>query len=65
MKNAKEPNNHKQYVYTKRIQFAIQDLNELRKNGWKKKVFKEKATKKEEFDVFGMDHALEGVKAVE
>jgi hypothetical protein len=38
------------FFYSKRIQFAIQDLIDLRKNEWRKKVFKEGARKRDEFD---------------
>ena len=35
--------------YEKRIGFAILELTELRKNGWKRKTFKEKAVKTSAF----------------
>lgn len=34
------------YVFSKRIQFAIQDLIDLRADGWQQKVFKEAAKRK-------------------
>lgn len=43
-------------IYSKRIQFAIQDVIDLRKNGWKKKIYKEGAKKRADIDPKEIDN---------
>jgi len=43
-------------TYSKRIQFAIQDVLDLRKNSWRKKVYKERAKQKHDIDY--REHAV-------
>eukprot|EP00397_Hematodinium_sp_SG-2012_P003042 GEMP01003050.1.p1 GENE.GEMP01003050.1~~GEMP01003050.1.p1 ORF type:complete len:905 (+),score=126.71 GEMP01003050.1:258-2717(+) len=46
LKGATDENNRR--VFSKRIQFAIQDIADLRADGWQQKVFKESAKKKDD-----------------
>lgn len=49
-------------VYSKRIQFAIQGLFELRQNGWQKKLFKEQAKSKDDIRKDAMKDARQQQK---
>merc|ERR1712194_204249 len=57
VKQQKDPTTGKA-IYSKRVQFLIQDLVDLRRNGWKKRVFKEKASKKEDIETADAPHAV-------